>query len=56
VIDCAKEITADLVADDKPCEDERIERTSISTANGLVEVNTVHLKVGERCKPPPCAK
>jgi hypothetical protein len=56
VIDCAQEITADLVSDDKQCEDQTIEQTSISNANGLVEVNIVHLKVGERCKPPPCMK
>jgi hypothetical protein len=56
VIDCAKEITADLVSDDKQCEDETIERTNVSNANGYFGVNIVHLKVGERCKPPPCMK
>jgi hypothetical protein len=56
VVDCAKEISADLISYDKPCEEQTIQRTILSDANGPVEVNIVHLQVGERCKPPPCMK
>jgi hypothetical protein len=56
VIDCAAEITADVVAGDQQCDQQSIEYTTVQSEGGPVTVNVVKIAAGESCKPPPCAK
>jgi hypothetical protein len=56
-IDCAAEITADLVAGDQLCDPKSIEHRTFQTdRDGLVTINVIKIAVGESCKPPPCVK